>query len=44
MIIATTIEITTMTTKESDGKSQIKSIGTDKFFPTFLISDLPSPT
>ena len=39
MITATTVAITTMTTKESDDKSQIRSMGTDKIVPTFLISD-----
>ena len=43
-IIATTVTITTMKTKESDDKSQIKSMGTDKFIPAFLISDLSPPT
>ena len=44
MIIATTVTITIMTIKESDGKSQIRRMGTDKFVPTFLISNLSSPT
>ena len=43
MVIAATVGITTMATNESDDKSQIRSMGTDKFVPTFLISEL-SPT
>ena len=39
MIIATTVAISTITTKESDAKSQIRS-KTDKIVPTFLISNL----
>ena len=34
MIIATTVTIT-MTTKESDDKSQIRIMGTNKFIPKF---------
>ena len=41
MITGTTVAIT-KTTKESDDKSQIRSMGTDKINPAFLISD-PSP-
>ena len=44
MIIGTTVTIRTMTTKESHDKSQIRSMGTDKFVPRFLISDLSLPT
>ena len=39
MIIARTAAVTTMTTKESYDKSQIRSMGTDK-----EISDLSPPT
>ena len=42
MIIAITVT-TTMATEESDDKSQIRSMGTDKFVPTFLISDSSPP-
>ena len=41
MIIATTV--TTVTTKESDDKSQIRSKGTNKFVPTFLIPNSSPP-
>ena len=44
MMIATTVAIITTTAKESDDKSQIRSIGTDKFVPTFLISAFSLPT
>ena len=44
IIVATVVSITTMTTKESDDKSQIRSVGTNKFVPTFLISGSSSPT
>ena len=44
MIIATTVAITTMTTKESHEKLQIRSEGTNTIVPTFLISDLSPPT
>ena len=40
MIIATTVAIRTLATKESDDKSQIRSMGTYKIVPTFLIFDL----
>ena len=43
MIITTTVIITTMTTKEWDDKSQIRNMETDKFVPTFLISELSLP-
>ena len=39
MIIATKVAITTMTTKESDDKSQIRSMGTDD-----QVSDLSPST
>ena len=40
MIIATTVTIATMTITESDDKSEIGSMGTNKFVSIFLISDL----
>ena len=42
MIIAITVTITTMAITESDDKSEIGSIGTNKFVSIFLISDLSS--
>ena len=46
MMIVTnnSVMITTITAKESDDKSQIRSMGTDKFAPTLVISGLLPPT
>ena len=41
--MATTVTLTTMATKESDDKSQIRSIGTDEPVTKFLISDSLPP-
>ena len=41
-IIATAITVITKTTKESDGKVQIRSMGTNKFIPCLTFHHQPS--